>query len=218
MEIDRRELMLALIGGTAVSGVAAVGLQLSTGGDGDGGGSSTPTDAPASPATDTPASTPTDTPDPTTATPTRTATRTSDRSSEVGIGGWDTRSSDRGDVAVVGPRSLDFHVYKCNRALATTRIDATGTLRVAFDWTFRADGWYESSVVAVGTGDDRRPLEASSGIRTEPRTETEGTYVGTASVDGPVTLVLGLEPSGHCDNPDHGDTYFSVRNLSVSLA
>jgi len=165
-----------------------------------------------SPETVQPTTDPTPKPADTDDTTTRPATP---RGDALGPLDWTSDATERGRVTVDGPRSLSFSVYRCHTALARVELgDVTGDLPVAFDYRVEAEMWYESRVVAVLADGERRELGAPPA---EEYGATSGRFAERVAVDGPTTLVLGLEPSDVCGNPDHGTTRLVVENLRATV-
>lgn len=134
---------------------------------------------------------------------------------------WETRTENDADVTVDAPDALDLRVHQCSTAEASTRIaDGTGTLRIAFDYETEAEQWYEGPrVYVVEDGEERGPLEeGSAALDVEEYDTVEGSVDTTVDVDGAVDLSFRIEPSDHCGNGDHANTFLRIRNLVVEEA
>lgn len=124
---------------------------------------------------------------------------------------WTTDTSTGGEVEVRSDTELICAVEQCNHALATKQFtDVDGPTTISFDYEVTTDGYWEQTVVEVlENGEPLEPTDAS-GIDKAFGTTTTGNYEATVDADGPVTLRIGLRPSDHCSNGDHGTTTFRV--------
>lgn len=140
----------------------------------------------------------------------------------LALGDWETTTDGDADATVVDDTALDLRVYRCSTAEARTDLGSvTGGLDVAFDYTVTAEGWYESTTVAiVEDGEERALQDVADGvsIEKEESATTEGSVDATVDVDGQVALAFRLEPSQYCSNGDHANTFFEVRNIDVGRA
>lgn len=132
---------------------------------------------------------------------------------------WTTTTENDAEVTVQEADTLDLRVNQCSTADASTRVaDGTGTLRVAFDYTTEAEAWFESpGVYVVEDGEERSPLadDPDASIDVTEYETVEDRVETTVEVDGQVDLGFRIEPSTHCDNGDHANTYLRVRNLVI---
>jgi len=59
---------------------------------------------------------------------------------------WTTQTVNNASASVSASNEIDLRIFKTSYALARANLGVlpgAGTLSVAFDWTIRADGWYE---------------------------------------------------------------------------
>lgn len=117
---------------------------------------------------------------------------------------------------------IELRVNRCSTATAVASLgDVSGELRVAFDWETEADGWWERPFFAVRSDDetvlDNRDDDEVS-IDIEERAERSGTVETTVAVEDETEVRFGIEPSDHCGNPDHGNTYFTISDLVIERA
>lgn len=156
---------------------------------------------------------------PTTGTTRRGTTTGTTRRRTATTGDWTTRTAGDADASVVDASTLAFRVHKCSRASATrTYGEHDGDVRVTFDYVVQTQAWYEHPYLRV-TSDDAPTydLRDDSGEKIEKRRDarTTGTVDATVPVDGTVGVELGIRPSRHCENGDHGDTAFQVSSLEI---
>jgi hypothetical protein len=134
------------------------------------------------------------------------------------LAGWETTTHGAAAADVVGETELSLRVYRCSMAEIKTGLGTVeGQLGLSFDYTVTAEGWYEIPTVAIVEDGTEQPLQRVDIERQEYST-TQGAVETTVPVDGEVGLAFRLEPSGHCNNSDHADTFFEVRNIDVERA
>lgn len=131
---------------------------------------------------------------------------------------WETSTDGDASVTVNDPQSADLRVYKCNTATARKSLgERSGDLRVAFEYTFEAEQWYEDArVVIVEDGNERRLTSATdAAVNVTDHGSVSGSVDVTVPVDGSVAVAFRLVPSPHCSAGDHADTYFRVRDVTI---
>jgi len=74
---------------------------------------------------------------------------------------WTTQTVNNASASVSASNEIDLRIFKTSYALARANLGVlpgAGTLSVAFDWTIRADGWYEYSFVSIDTVGTNAPV------------------------------------------------------------
>ncbi|WP_338728657.1 hypothetical protein [Haladaptatus sp. DJG-WS-42] len=130
---------------------------------------------------------------------------------------WEISTEGDARVNVGDDSTLELTVHKCSRATASQRIPAPGdSVTVAFDYTVRAEGWYEIPDFIVAQESELLYF-ARSDIEKAAYEETTGHIEQTVSVDPEKEVLIAalIEPSDVCGNGDHGDTEFIIENLTV---
>ena len=138
--------------------------------------------------------------------------------------------------------SLDLSVYKTSWTWATADLGSlTGSIAVSFDYTTTSDGWWEEPFASISTngggpisvagciGSNLLPSCATAGqiyavadihepnpIQIAPYATRTGSISQTLSVSGATQIAFGIVPSDYSRNGDHFNTYFSLRNISVT--
>lgn len=137
----------------------------------------------------------------------------------AGRPGWQTNRAGNGAALARDGATVDLRVYRCARASAIKRIDASDEdVTVSFDYEVTAEGWWERPYVRIydaegklyDSGDDD-----TRGIERSDHATTTGTFRVTVASTSDIAAVLGLEPSRHCGNGDHANTHFRIANFAV---
>lgn len=140
------------------------------------------------------------------------------------IGEWETE--EQGDAtADVNGQNVTLRVFNCASAIARLPIDRPGTVDVSFDWTMYAEGypeWMFFEVIDEGTVRYRagtrggHDYELDKGYR-YPRYETKhGSIDISVETRGDVVLQFRAVESNYCSAGDHGETRFTIENLSYN--
>ena len=84
---------------------------------------------------------------------------------------WTTQTVNNASASVSASNEVELRVFKTSYATARADLGilpGAGTLSVAFDWTIRADGWYETSSVTLDTDGTNTPVVPLGGCATVP--------------------------------------------------
>lgn len=132
---------------------------------------------------------------------------------------WQTNRTDNAAVFSRDPTAVDLRVYRCAHASAIKRIEEPdGDVTISFDYEVAAEQWWERPYLRIydnaakiydsGEDEERR-------IKRKDHAKTTGDFEVTVSPDSDIELELGVEPSQHCRNYDHANTYFTIANFST---
>lgn len=125
-----------------------------------------------------------------------------------------------GAVKVADDR-LQLRAYKCSRVIAERRIgQANGTFTVAFNWTTRAEEWWErpdwSLTTANGTDLNYTVTDGTDIRRPNPSSTRRSHLVATASANTTVIIRFSIHPSQYCHRSNHRNTYLWLDNMTVT--
>lgn len=145
--------------------------------------------------------------------------------------------------ASIDPKNaVDLRVFQTSWAKADANLGTlNGTVKITFDWTITAQGWYEIPAVGLATNGHTilqipacnsntdilkdkscgkfiglvigTSVPGIGGLEATPYATTNGTFSKNVAVSGQTDVVFSIVPSPYSGNSDHLNTYFNITNL-----
>lgn len=126
---------------------------------------------------------------------------------------WTPQTDGDANATVVNQTALDFRVYKCSYANATRDLGSqNGSLTISFSYNITQDEFWEVAFVEIY--EDGQLIERNTSFPQERSSTITGQFERTVSVDGDVSVTMGITPSNFCSNSDHANTYFEATNIA----
>lgn len=155
---------------------------------------------------------------------------------------WSTQIVNNASASVSPPNGVDMQVFQTSWAKADANLGTlNGTLKISFDWTITAQGWYEIPAVGLATNGrsilqipgcdghtdvfknkscgkfiglvEGPSVPGIGGLEATPYATTTGTFSKNVPVAGQTDVVFSVIPSAYSGNSDHLNTYFNITNL-----